>query len=325
LTAKEGIDMDTTTRLLDQEFTPQTCYELLPEWKDLDIHITQLSGGITNKLYRIRSAKGDYTVRLYGDKTELFINRDGEAHAIGEMSKIGVSSNLVKYMPEKGVTIVEYIDDAIVLTNDHFLDSSLYPKIVDPIRKIHSSGIRLRQVFNPLLAVMKMSAILARLQIEYREFEIAGTIERLVKLSSIINIPESEYAPCHNDLLADNFILIKPDALEKYDSALYLIDWEYAGMAPRYYDVADMFQEILVTREAERGIVEEYCDGVGFDHTLLLIDLFKPFPDIYWFIWSLIQLNISKISFDYYNYGRVKYENAIKNLEFIRETYGVTA
>jgi thiamine kinase-like enzyme len=315
--------MCTATNLLDQEFTRETVYALLPEWKGLDVRITQLSGGITNKLYRIQSKKGDYTVRIYGDKTDLFINRDYEAQTIREMAKIGVGSNMVKYMPEKGVTIVEFIGDAIVLTNDHFLDESLYPKIVDPIRKIHTSGILLEKIFNPLVEVMKMSTILKGLQVDYPEFDIAGTIDRLIKLSSIINIPQSEYTACHNDLLADNFILIKEEAQQKYDSAMYLIDWEYGGMAPKYYDIADMFQEILVPRDAEKKIVEAYCDGYRFDHELYLIDLFKPFPDIYWFLWSLIQLNISKIEFDYYNYGKVKYENAVKNLEFIKSDYGV--
>lgn len=315
--------MNTAQNLLNQEFTQTTCYEILPEWKGLDIRITQLSGGITNKLYRIRSEKGDYTVRIYGDKTDLFINRDSEAHTIREMSKIGVCSNLIKYLPEIGVTIVEFIDDAIVLTNEHFLDASLYPKIMAPIRDIHTSGIQLKKVFNPLLEVMKMSAILAGLDVQYKEFDIAGTIDRLIKLSSVINIPESEYTPCHNDLLADNFILIKPEARDLYASPMYIIDWEYAGMAPRYYDIADMFQEILVPRAAEEGIVAEYCNGEDTDRTLFFIDLFKPFPDIYWFLWSLIQLNVSKIDFDYYTYGRVKYENAVKNMDFIRKAYGV--
>ena len=315
--------MCTATNLLDQQFTRETCYELLPEWKGLDIQITQLSGGITNKLFRIQSKKGDYTVRIYGDKTDLFINRDYEAHAICEMAKVGVCSNIVKYMPEKGVTIVEFIDDAIVLKNKHFLDASLHAKIVEPIRKIHNSGVTLERIFNPLMEVMKMSAILERLNADYPEFDIAGTIQRLIKLSSIINIPESEYCACHNDLLADNFILIKEEASHNYDAPMYIIDWEYAGMAPRHYDIADMFQEILVPREAEKQIVETYCDGYKFDHTLYLIDLFKPFPDIYWFLWSLIQLNISKIEFDYYNYGKIKYENALKNLSFIKDEYGV--
>ena len=105
---------------------------------------------------------------------------------------------------------------------------------------------------------------------------------------------------------------------------MYLIDWEYGGMAPKYYDIADMFQEILVPRKEEKLIVEAYCDGYKFDHVLYLIDLFKPFPDIYWFLWSLIQLNISTIEFDYYNYGKTKYENAIGNLKFIQNEYGVS-
>ena len=315
--------MCAATRLLDQEFTQKSCYELLPEWKGLDVLITQLSGGITNKLYRVQSDKGDYTIRIYGDKTDLFINRDHEAHAIGEMAKIGVGSNLIKYLPEMGVTIVEFIDDAIVLKNSHFLDKSLYPKIVEPIRRIHTSGVNLERIFNPLVEVMKMSAILKRLNADYPEFDIAGTIQRLIKLSSIINIPESEYCACHNDLLADNFILINEDALHRYDAPMYIIDWEYAGMAPKYYDIADMFQEILVPREAEKEIVQEYCEGYKFNHVLYLIDLFKPFPDIYWFLWSLIQLNISKIKFDYYSYGKTKYHNAIGNLEFIKNEYGV--
>jgi thiamine kinase-like enzyme len=241
--------MCSAQRLLDMEFTPEICYELLPEWKGVDVKISQLSGGITNKLYRIQSEKGDCTVRIYGDKTDLFINRDYEASTIQKMSEVGVSSKLVKYMPDKGVTIVEFIDDAIVLTNEHFKDASLHPKIVAPIRKIHDSQVTFERIFNPLVEIMKMSAILNRLDAEYPEFDIDGTIQRLIKLSSIINIPESEYTPCHNDLLANNFILIKDEAVHKYDLPLYIIDWEYAGMAPKYYDVADMFQEILVPRK----------------------------------------------------------------------------
>ena len=315
--------MKNNRNLLEVEFNEDVFCEIFPEWQGCNLKISQLSGGITNKLYRVKSEKGDLTVRIYGDKTELFIHRDFEAQAIEEMAKIGVSSKLVKYMPEAGVTIVEFIDDSIVLTNEHFLDKSLYRKIVDPIRKIHTSGIKLKKVFNPVVEVGKMASILEELNVKYPEFDIDGTVKRLEKLSAVINIPEADFTACHNDLLADNFILIKEEFEHKYDSPMYIIDWEYAGMAPKYYDIADMFQEILVPREAEKLIVTEYCDGQDFDKTLYYIDLFKPFPDIYWFLWSLIQLNISTIEFDFYNYGKIKYENAQQNIEFLGTEYGV--
>ncbi len=315
--------MSQNLNLLNRKFDQELVYELLPEWAGLKIDISQLSGGITNKLYRIRSEKGDYTVRIYGDRTDLFIDRDHEAHTIAEMAKIGVSSKLVKYMPERGVTIVEFIDDAIVLTNDHFQDKALHELITAPIRAIHNSGATLQKVFNPLLEVAKMAAILADLNASYPEFDIAGTQNRLAALSKIIDIDEKHYTACHNDLLADNFILIKAEARHKYRSPMYIIDWEYGGMAPKYYDFADMFQEILAPRETEKQLVAAYCQGKDVDQFLYYVDLYKPFPDIYWFLWSLIQRNISKIDFDYYTYGKVKYENAMENMKKLDGMYSV--
>jgi ethanolamine kinase len=310
--------------LLEVEFTAKVFVELFPEWKDCGIEIMGLSGGITNKLYRVKSEKGDLSVRIYGDKTELFISRDFEAHAISQMAEIGVSSKMIKYMPEVGVTIVEFIDNSIVLTNKHFLDPSLYRKIVDPIRKNHDSGVELKKIFNPLVEVKKMDSILEGLNVSYPEFDIAGTIRRLEQLDAIISMPQSQYVACHNDLLADNFILIKEGFEHLYDSPMYIIDWEYAGMAPKYYDIADMFQEVLVPRESEKAIAKEYCHDREFDKTLYFIDLFKPFPDIFWFLWSLIQLNISTIKFDFYNYGKTKYDNAQDNLNFLHLEYGTS-
>jgi len=316
--------MKKTKNLLKIDFDEHVFNEIYPQWQGCKLEITQLSGGITNKLFRVKSEKGDVTVRIYGDKTELFINRDFEVQALEEMWKIGVSSKLVRYMPEIGVTIVEFIGDSIALNFDHFLDKSLYPKIVSPIRKIHNSGITLKKIFNPIVEVRKMASVLEGLNVKYPEFDIKGTIKRLEKLTDIINIPEADFTACHNDLLADNFILIKAEFEHKYDAPMYIIDWEYAGMAPRYYDIADMFQEALIPREAEKQIVTEYCEGEEFEKTLYYIDLFKPFPDIYWFLWSLIQFNISTIEFDFYSYGKIKYDNALQNIKFLSSKYGIS-
>jgi thiamine kinase-like enzyme len=51
--------------------------------------------------------------------------------------------------------------------------------------------------------------------------------------------------------------------------------------------------------------------------------MFKPFPDTYWFLWSLIQLTISNIEFDYYDYGKKKYETVQDNIQMLRERYGL--
>jgi hypothetical protein len=90
-----------------------------------------------------------------------------------------------------------------------------------------------------------------------------------------------------------------------------------------YYDLADMFQEILVSRETEAELLKIYWEDRAMDRHIRMTDLFKPFPDIYWFLWSLIQQNISTIDFDFYNYGNVKYRNAQENIQYLTDHYGV--
>jgi thiamine kinase-like enzyme len=104
---------------------------------------------------------------------------------------------------------------------------------------------------------------------------------------------------------------------------MYLIDWEYGGMTPADYDIADMFPEILVPSEIENIFLRIYWEAKNISYHEYMTNLFKPFPDIYWFLWSLIQLNISTIQFDYYSYGKVKYENAQTNIEELKNHYGL--
>jgi len=326
-TAAETTDEKTgaNSKQLNKSLTRERFLRLMPEWADCkDIAISVLKGGITNILYRVQSEKGDIAVRIYGNKTELFIDRDSEADAIEKMARFDISPKLVKYLPGEKTTIVDFIAGGYTLSNSDFLRKDLITKAAETIRKIHESGASFKRVFNPLKEIEAMYGILKNTLknggiisgASYPEFDIERTVVRLKKLYKIIDIPENKYTSCHNDLLADNFILNPSGCIQ-------LIDWEYAGMAPKYYDIADMFQEILIPANIERIFVEYYCDGHDPDKNLRMIDLFRPFPDIFWFLWSMIQNKISMIDFDFYSYGKTKYFNALHNLEYLKEIYGI--
>jgi thiamine kinase-like enzyme len=309
--------------LLKIEFNENIVKELIPEWENCKISVSVLSGGITNKLYRAKCEKGDVAIRIYGDKTEMFIDRVRESEALRQMAEAKITSKLVKFLPEKGVTIVEFIPDAYTLKNPDFLRDDLRETIIEPVRRIHSSGANVDDIFNPFEQCVKMNNILKKLNASFPEFDIEGTLKKLKIIIEEINIPVKDYVITHNDLLADNFILVSESQKSKFEKPLYIIDWEYAGMGPKYYDIADMFQEVLVPRDVELKIVESYCEGKDFNKALFYCDLFKPFPDIFWFLWSLIQKTVSTIEFDFYNYGRVKYENTQKNFEFLKKDYNL--
>ena len=303
------------------EFTYADCVKLMPEWEGLALDIRELKGGITNQLYRVSSGNGmDCVFRFYGKKTELFIDRKAEMENLRKLAALGITPKLIRYLPEKGVTVVEFIP-GYVLKNEDFLKEEFWERIVSPIRMVHQSGIRLPILFNPLIEVRRLYDTLEKINPRNPEFDIPGTIRILEKISEVAGVFSSRYVPCHNDLLADNFVLTTRG--DQFGSPMCLIDWEYGGMAPAYYDLADMFQEILIPREVERTLLRIYWEGNDIDHHQYMTDLFKPYPDIYWFLWSMIQLNISSIEFDYYHYGKVKYDNARANINYLQHHYGI--
>ena len=303
------------------EFTHADCIRLMDELRGLELDIQELKGGITNKLYRVKSVDGrDYVFRFYGKKTELFIDRYVEMENLRRLESLGITPKVIKYLPEQSVTVVQFIP-GYVLKNQDFLKDELWERIIRPIRIIHRSGLKLPYSFNPLIEVKRFHKILEGIHPVYPEFDIPGTIRTLERINEVAGVSPSQYVPCHNDLLADNFVLTQDK--ERFKEPMCLIDWEYGGMAPAYYDLADMFQEILVPGEVERKLLAIYWEDREVDYHQYMTDLFKPYPDIYWFLWSLIQLNISGIDFDYYTYGKVKYGNARKNIDDLRRHYNV--
>ena len=57
--------------------------------------------------------------------------------------------------------------------------------------------------------------------------------------------------PCHNDLLAANFIAS--------GERLVILDWEYAGMNDRYFDLGEPGRPTTTsTRDAELALLEAY-------------------------------------------------------------------
>ena len=57
--------------------------------------------------------------------------------------------------------------------------------------------------------------------------------------------------PCHNDLLTANFILDDGDVLR-------IIDWEYAGMGDRYFDLGNFAVNNELDDEDEERLLDAY-------------------------------------------------------------------
>jgi thiamine kinase-like enzyme len=102
-------------------------------------------------------------------------------------------------------------------------------------------------------------------------------------------LPETEMVLCHNDPYHLNFL---------DDGALWLIDWEYAGMGDAMYDLAGIGYRL--DDDGRDHLLTSYfgsVDSGSREHLEALIPVY-----ICWnVVWSLVESDIGVAGFDYFD------------------------
>jgi thiamine kinase-like enzyme len=101
--------------------------------------------------------------------------------------------------------------------------------------------------------------------------------------------------PCHNDLLAANFI---------HDGERpWIVDWEYAGMGDPCFDLANFAVNNGLDEAGERELLAAY--GGGDAGALVLMRFMSDFREA---MWGVVQQAISELDFDFRAYASEHFE-----------------
>ena len=103
--------------------------------------------------------------------------------------------------------------------------------------------------------------------------------------------PEHAPVACHNDLLAANFL---------HDGErVQIVDWEYAGMGDRYFDLANFaVNNELVEDDAER-LLDAYFGEPADDRRRASLNLFRFMSDFREAMWGVVQTGRLELDFDF--------------------------
>jgi thiamine kinase-like enzyme len=221
-----------------------------------------LDGGITNRNYRVRFGGRDCVVRLPGKDTELLgIDREAERAANVAAAAIGVAPEVVAFLAEPACLVTAFIDARPVPPEELRTRGA---EVAQALRAIHA-GPSLPASFSPFARTRSY---------EETARERGGTIPAAYpEVRAIADEIEAvlgyEPVPCHNDLLTANFL----DDGER----LRILDWEYAGMGDRFFDLANFsnhhdlsiheMEELIAAYfgESTWGVVQATCSELDFD------------------------------------------------------------
>jgi thiamine kinase-like enzyme len=116
--------------------------------------------------------------------------------------------------------------------------------------------------------------------------QIAGEIERARA--------NPEPVPCHNDFLNANFI----DDGER----IRIVDWEYAGMGDRFFDLANFSINHEFGEEENCEVLEAYF-GALRDEDARALRLMRFMSDFREAMWGVVQQGISELDVDFVAYA----------------------
>ncbi len=239
-----------------------------------------LDGGLTNRNYRVRFGDRDTVVRLCGKETgPLGIDRDTEALATAHAAELGIAPAVIARLD--GVLVCEFIEGA---TLDAAGVRARLDEAAAALRRFHASA--------PLptaFAVFELVSQQARLA------PVPGDFAQLLATAGRIAAAVGGAAPvpCHNDLLPANF-LATPDGLK-------LIDWEYAGMNVREFDLANLAANNEI--DDEDALLRAYWGAPPSDRQRAALKLMRFMSDFREAMWGVAQQALSDLDEDFVAYA----------------------
>ena len=222
-----------------------------------------LAGGITNRNYRLRWGGRDCVLRMPGKDTELLgIDRRAECAATRAAAAAGIGPPVLAFEPGLGCLVTEFVEGRPVEPAEL---RERIPELAAALRTIHAGG-ELPASFDAF-AVVEQYRRIAEARGAAPPPGFGELADGAHSIRAALSGPEHAPVPCHNDLLSANLL--------DDGRRLRILDWEYAGMGDRHFDLAnlaanngftDAHDEVLLDDGRRLRILDWEYAGMGDAH-----------------------------------------------------------
>jgi len=283
-----------------EHLTPEAAIARIRDWDGLDVHVETLGGGITNHNFVLTVTGrsdlpwgGKYVMRIPGQGSDLFIDREVEHKNALAAAQAGVSPPVLFSLEPEMCTVVPFIEAVTMHPEDLAGHRDRLEKVVDAVRQYHDKAEFVNRIY--VFDMIREYLDMARgVDAPFPEdidwmLGLCDQIEQAMKRDRPADVA------CHCDLLSENFML-------EASGKMWVIDWEYGGKTDPYFDLGDFCVEHPLSDDEEHFIIQRYC-GTFDEARYARMMLHKLVADLWWSIWAMIQVRQSKLDFDFYEYG----------------------
>jgi thiamine kinase-like enzyme len=276
----------------------------IPAWAGHAVRAQRIPAGLTNANYRVEVDGTPHFVRIPGEGTDLLaVDRGNELQNTRAAAEAGVAPAVVDAIPGWDVFVLEWLP-ARTMSVEALGVTGMPGRIAAVLRRLHA-GPRFRDDFDMFRVTERYVTL-----VDERGIAIpAGYRERLhllPRIEAALSACPLGTVPCHNDLLADNY-------LDDGDR-LWLVDWEYSGNNDPTFELGNTCQELGY----DDGQAAELCSayfGEASPALLARMRLQMIMSDVGWTLWAAIQARISTIDYDFTGWAEERWARAAAALD----------
>ncbi|MEP7040867.1 MAG: choline/ethanolamine kinase family protein [Chloroflexota bacterium] len=273
-------------------------------WRGHRIDIEELRGGLTNANYAVTVEGQRMFVRVPGaDTSVLAVDRLNELHNTRAAAETGIGAGVVQALPQYGAMVLEWIDGR-TMSNEAFAEEGLPDRVAASLRRLHAGPTFLHDFDMFRLTERYLGVVDERgipIPDGYRE-----RLGQLPELEAALRARPLPSVPCHNDLLAENYL----DDGER----LRIVDYEYSGNGDPTFELGNTCQELGWDDRRIEALCAAYF-GTPTAALLARMRLNMIMSDVGWTLWAAIQAHISTIAFDFWGWAEERWARAASGLD----------
>jgi thiamine kinase-like enzyme len=267
---------------------------------------TVLGGGITNHNFRARFGGREVVVRLPGNDTELLgSDRPGEREANSLAAGVGVAPEVLAHLEDPVVLVTAFVEGP-TMDSPELREPRALEEVAAALRKIHDCEARLSAHFDAFRLVEDYAtATRARGGEVPPAYEVAHAAAARIETAPALG----GAAPvlCHDDLLPANFI--------DTPAGIRIVDWEYAGMGNRWFDLGNFAVNNELGTAEEEAFLSAYLGAPPTPADLAALRLMRLMSDFREAMWGVVQQAISDLEFDFEDYATRHFDRLLAAID----------
>jgi thiamine kinase-like enzyme len=271
-------------------------------WPGQDVQVEVLGGGITNHNLKVEIDGEWFVLRVAGKDTDLLgIDRAAELAATEAAAAAGIGPEVVGFVLPEGWLVTRFVEGDTP-PMERMREVEMLRRVAEALYAFHA-GPAIPATFDSFRVVeaYRQTALDRGGAVPDAydwAHELAGRIEARRSTAA--------HVPCHNDLLNANFL---------FDGErLRIVDWEYAGMGDRFFDLANFSINHELDGDGSRALLEAYFGEVR-EADANALELMRFMSDFREAMWGVVQTAVSGLDFDFEAYATDHFERLRRTAE----------